>query len=175
VGGVSAVSRVMADGPLGAATADFSEDLVYRYRLSRVWDAGLPLLGWLMLNPSTADAFRVDPTVNRCVRFAQRDGFGGVVVTNLFALRSTDPQALYSHPDPVGGLNDRFIGEAASECALTVAAWGVHGLLHDRGAAVLGGLRAAGVDVRCVRLTKAGLPGHPLYVRGDSALVPLAG
>ena len=55
----------MADGLLGAATADFSEDLVYRYRLSRVWDAGLPLLGWLMLNPSTADAFRVDPTVNR--------------------------------------------------------------------------------------------------------------
>lgn len=163
---------VVPDGVFGDASAEFSADLVYRYRLSRVWDARLPLLGWLMLNPSTADAFRLDPTVTRCVRFAERDGFGGIVVTNLFAFRSTDPRALYSHPEPVGELNDRFIVDAASECATTVVAWGVHGVLHGRDRAVLGRLCAAGTDVRCLRLTKAGCPGHPLYVRGDSVLVP---
>lgn len=55
----------------------------------------------VMLNPSTADEAQNDPTVERCERRALRLGFGQLEVVNLFALRSTDPSALYdSNVDP---------------------------------------------------------------------------
>ena len=56
----------------------------YRYALTRRWDDG-PGLGIVMLNPSTADAFRNDPTVERCERRARALGYGAFQVVNLFA------------------------------------------------------------------------------------------
>ena len=81
---------------------------VYRYLLTRRWGT-VPAMVWIMLNPSTADAFAEDPTIRRCLIFAHREGCGGLTVVNLFALRSTDPKALTRHPDPVGPANDTFI------------------------------------------------------------------
>ncbi len=53
----------------GFAAATFDENHDYRYRLSRVWDETLPRVVWCMLNPSTASAFRSDPTVSRVISF----------------------------------------------------------------------------------------------------------
>lgn len=97
------------------ATADFSPDLSYRYRLTRTWDQCLvcnrPPAVFVMLNPSTADASLDDPTIRRCVGFAKAWGCPGLTVVNLYALRSADPKALWSHPDPVGPDNNRWISE----------------------------------------------------------------
>lgn len=79
----------------------FSDDMLYRYRLRRDWNMKEDRLCFVLLNPSTADLSKNDPTVERCERRAKRMGFGGVEIVNLFALRSTDPQAIYSHIDPV--------------------------------------------------------------------------
>ncbi|WP_030186512.1 DUF1643 domain-containing protein, partial [Streptomyces capuensis] len=51
-------------GHQGAAVFDRSR--IYRYLLTRVWDPSRPLLVYLMLNPSTADATTADPTIRRC-------------------------------------------------------------------------------------------------------------
>lgn len=72
-----------------SATADIRGD--YRYRLTRVWDPTLPTITFVLLNPSTADAEHLDPTLRRCVGFAKRDGFGGMVILNLYAFRSPSP------------------------------------------------------------------------------------
>lgn len=153
-------------------TADLSADETYRYALSRTWDARLDRVLFVMLNPSTADAFEDDPTIRRCVGYARAWGYGTLHVVNLFALRATDPKALYGHPDPVGGENDRFILDRAARCAVRVAAWGAHGGHIDRGKTVCRLLFGAGLPLHCLARTKDGHPGHPLYLGGSLTPVP---
>jgi len=147
--------------------AVISEDGTYRYSLIRRWSNG-PLLNWIMLNPSTADSVQDDPTIRRVMRFTRDWGRAGCWITNLFALRATDPRELARHPEPVGQGNDAHIASAARESPVTVCAWGAHPMAVDRAADVLEMLRAAHTELRCLRLTKAGQPSHPLYVRADT-------
>ncbi|CAB4622616.1 unannotated protein [freshwater metagenome] len=155
-------------GVWGEATATFSPDRIHRYSLTRVWDSRLPIVNFLMLNPSTADAFTLDPTNRRCVGFARDWGFGGLATTNIFAFRSTDPKGLRLAADPVGSENDRAILDAVRSAELVVAAWGTHGELFGRGRQVGAMVAETGVELHALRLTKAGHPGHPLYVSADS-------
>ena len=155
-------------GEWGEASATFSADRVHRYLLTRTWDASLPSVNFLMLNPSTADAFQLDPTNRRCVGFAQAWGYGSMVTTNIFAFRSTDPAGLRTAADAIGPENDDAILSAATSADLVIAAWGTHGELQGRGTAVREMLVGAGIALHSLRLTKAGHPGHPLYVAGDT-------
>lgn len=146
--------------------AEFSACRRYRYVLRREWLVGEGRLMFLMLNPSKADAVRNDPTVRRCMNWAQRWGFRELVVGNLFALRSTDPGALYTAADPVGPENDWHLLNEASGAELVVCGWGVHGLLQNRGAAVAAMLETSGVELKCLGHNRQGTPRHPLYVPG---------
>jgi hypothetical protein len=144
----------------------------YRYTLDRVWDASLPTALFIMLNPSTADASVDDPTIRRCISFAKREGCGALTVVNLFALRSTNPDALTTHPDPVGPDNDTHIALAlGKQPEVAIAAWGAHPFTRARAEAVAA-LLAPVWQVNCLGTTKSGDPRHPLYVRGDQPLQP---
>jgi hypothetical protein len=155
-----------------AASATLSPDGVYRYALTRTWRRGAPAV-FVMLNPSTADAMADDPTIRRCIGFATRWGCGGVVVVNLFGLRSTDPAVLYHHPDPIGPDNDAVIAEQlANHDGPVVAAWGMNGVIADRDEAVTSLIRGMGRELQCLGVTKLGLPRHPLYVAGATELSP---
>lgn len=151
------------------SSAVLSDCGTYRYELSRVWDWDfeLPVVGWVMLNPSTADADVDDPTIRRCMGFARRWGYGGIVVRNLFALRATDPRELRLHPAPTGPDNMSYLAQAIHD-AFTVCAWGSHPEAVSPGRALVAQLRAAGADVRCLGVTKDYHPRHPLYVRNDA-------
>lgn len=158
--------------PLPGSTARFSEDGVYRYELSRRWAKG-PMAAFVMLNPSTADAMKLDPTIRRCRRFAMEWGMGGLYVANLFALRSTDPRALKAVGDPVGPENDDAIHDAAVRSRVVVCAWGAHPMARKRAEDVLEVLRSLpGERLRCLGTTKGGHPRHPLYVSSATQLVP---
>jgi len=141
----------------------FSACRLYRYKLWRKWGDAPPAV-FVMLNPSTADEIDNDPTVERCERRARAMGFGGLRVANIFALRSTDPAALYEHPDPTGPENDAAILESVAGAGLVVCAWGGHGNLNQRGAKVLAMLRSAAVTPYYLQLNRDGSPKHPLYV-----------
>ena len=150
--------------------AIFSNDGRYRYRLTREWDASTTKMTFVMLNPSTADETVDDPTIRRCVSFAQRSAFGGIEVVNLYALRSTDPKVLRRAIDPVGPDNDRQLAETFERATTIVVAWGagaeparvrqVKKLLGDR------------ETVWCLGVTADGSPRHPLYLRSDAPLSP---
>ncbi|TMC73897.1 MAG: DUF1643 domain-containing protein [Chloroflexi bacterium] len=143
--------------------ATFSADRRYRYRLWRRWDRTRPIVAFVMLNPSTADARHDDPTIRRCLGFARRWGYGGIEVVNLFAYRATDPRALRTVRDPVGRANRGHIQSALRRATLVIVAWG---------ARADGSLLAELAEARCLGLTRAGQPRHPLYLRGDVRPVP---
>lgn len=160
----------------GFRRAIFSDCMTYRYRLEVIWDTNIKPANFIMLNPSIADHLRNDPTVERQVRRMKRWDFeclrgcyyGGLIVTNLFALVSTDPKALKSHSNPVGGLdNDGHIVKAASESSIVVCAWGLHGKIHDRGDEVKNMLDHADILCHILKFSKDGTPTHPLYLKGD--------
>lgn len=157
--------------------AVISDDGLYRYSLVRRWDVTLPVMVFIMLNPSTADANLDDPTIRRCMGFARTMGFGGIMVVNLFAFRATSPDDMKAAEDPVGLDNDHWLGKAFDYCSRAqrsaVAAWGVHGQHKDRDYAVAALAAKHGVELMCLGKTKGGDPRHPLYVKGDTALEPL--
>jgi hypothetical protein len=146
--------------------ARFDDSGRYRTWLERSWAAG-PTVAFVMLNPNTADATSDDPTIRRCVGFAQRWAFGRLIVVNLFTWRCRHPADLSSVADPVGPRADAAIAEAIAGSERVVVAWGNHGALLGRDQAVaplIGGAWSLG-------LTKRSQPRHPLYVRRDQGLV----
>jgi len=160
------------DGTLGAVVYDSTER--YRYALYRRWTLG-PCVNFCMLNPATATEIENDPTIRRTMGFAWHWGYAGVIVTNLFAFRGGDPNALLAIDDPIGSLNDDFIVAVAKRSALTVVAWGHWGATDERGAEVLELLRwwkgqrtYTPQNVYHLGLTQQGHPKHPLYLRADT-------
>lgn len=152
-------------------SAVISECGAYRYVLRREWDALLPTLVFVMLNPSTADATQNDATIRKCVGFARRNGFGSISVVNLFALRSRNPAALRSHPEPIGPDNDAWIlRETRDPMRSVVVAWGCNAR-HFPGR-VVAVRDMLGRATRALRITKDGHPEHPVMLPYDLMPVP---
>ena len=142
-------------------TALFSPCRTFRYRLGRRWSDG-PVLAFIMLNPSCADEHIDNPSVRRCIGFAQRLGDGSPVVVNLYAFLATDSAELRRAGYPIGSDNDQRITEAVHESSRVVAAWGVHAARLGRPQEVLGLLSRLGATPYCLRVTSSGHPEHPL-------------
>lgn len=134
-----------------------------------MFDHRLGVCVFIGLNPSTADEHESDPTVRRCINYAERWGHGRLIMLNLFAFRATDPKRMKIVPDPIGPDNDRTLIATAALAiqsgGIVVAAWGAHGGHLNRAAAVRTLL--APFSLHYLTLTKAGEPGHPLYLKGD--------
>jgi hypothetical protein len=160
------------------AKAVFSADGVYRYLLEWWYCpncdlfSSRELLPFVMLNPSTANELRLDPTLTRCLGFARSFGYAGIAVANLFALISTDPTVLTPHPDPVGHYNDAFI-RGALQRSPAVAGWGAAGaaLVARRRAAYVAAFASSWL---CLGTNRDGSPRHPLYLPSETNLVPWA-
>lgn len=153
--------------------ATFSACRRWRYLLWRRWDASKPAANFVMLNPSTADEVKLDPTCARARGYAERWGYGALIVTNIFAFRNTSPQQMKAAADPVGPGNDAAIVRAARQSALVVCAWGNHGLFLGRSTQILNKLKANEIALFALRLNAGGEPAHPLYLPSRLRAVPL--
>jgi hypothetical protein len=148
------------------AGATFSPCRRWRYLLWRRWDEAKPVANFLMLNPSTADEVKLDPTCARARDYAERWGYGALIVTNIFAFRNTNPNQMKAAKDPVGPGNDAAIVKAARESALVVCAWGNHGSFLERSLAVKALLNKSKIKPHVLRVNANGEPAHPLYLPG---------
>ena len=164
--------------PFMKSDAVISDCGKYRYRLRRKWGNGRPC-GFVMLNPSTANALHDDPTIRRCVGFAKAWGCSELIVVNLFAVRATSPRDMMRADDPVGSENKEHVQRAAtyvagggddfsgSRTGPFVCAWGAHGSFIGQDNTLLGWLEDVGVSPLSLRITKHGHPAHPLYLPAD--------
>lgn len=149
--------------------AKLSDDEVYRYWLTRSWPEGIGSVLWVMLNPSTADGYKDDATIRRIVGFTRSWGYRQAVVCNLFALRSTNPQMLTRHDDPIGPDNDRWLNHFAECSADAVCAWGAHRMAGERASKVVPLLQRR-TALHCLGRTRAGAPCHPLRLANATPL-----
>lgn len=166
--GSEAVTRTSLDGASGAV---FDPTYAFRYHLWRVWDETKPRACFLLLNPSTADEFVLDPTLRRCEGYSKAWGYGGMNILNLFAFRATDPDALKKTDDPVGPENDAFIVRIATQAPIILCGWGSHPFAKSRILAVKNQL--AGTKLSCLKKTQTGEPCHPLYLKKTLVPMPL--
>ncbi len=158
----------------------------YRYALWRSGLSGVLLtdqprprtgpIAFVMLNPSTADAQRLDPTLTRCRSFALQLDFDSLVVANLFAWRTPFPRLLTrartNGQDIVGAENDAWIARVLDVAELVICAWGADPIAADRVVA-LGTLWARYLPkLWCLGTTAAGDPRHPLFVTGGTVPQP---
>lgn len=122
---------------------------------------------FVMLNPSTADGTQDDPTIRRCINFAQSWGYDTLSVRNLFAWRATYPKELFYADTVTGGVRGDNELLAAMMADLVVAAWGASvPFCRDVEAMKLFECFPA-KPIHCLELTKHGKPRHPLYVKAD--------
>ena len=151
-------------------TASFSSCRKYRYSLSRIWDKQKKFVLFIGLNPSTADEEVDDPTIRRCSGYAQKWGYGGFIMVNLFAYRTTLPSNLKKVKYPVGSENDKYIVKLSKKADITVAAWGNNGNLYSRDKQIL----SLVPNLMCLKINKSGQPAHPLYLNKDLKLTKFA-
>ena len=150
--------------------ATLSDCETYRYTLSRIWDLSKPQVMFIMLNPSTADALKDDPTIKRCIAFAKSWGYGGINVGNLFAYRSRFPIELFHTLDPVGKENIKFLKDMALKSEIIVCAWG-NGSLVEKLKKKLWPeyfpLKGLYKPLHYLELCNDGTPKHPLYLKSN--------
>ena len=151
-------------------SAVISECGRYRYSLERIVQAH-PLVAkprtvlWVMLNPSTADAYTDDPTIRKCREFSRRWGFHRMTVGNLFAWRATNPADMWAHKDMhdiIGPRTNERLAVMAAEADQVIYAWGNHAEEWPKRAdEVARTIREINPEVYVLGYTASGQPMHP--------------
>lgn len=151
---------------------DLSDCEVHRLNLWRQWEPFRPWLGFVMLNPSTADGNVDDPTIRKCVGFAKRWGFGGLRVCNLFTFRATKPGELYKATAELNHVSaDDELRDLVEQCEQIVVGWGAHGAKWPERVTQIQRILLTPLEGRSrprkvvhLGLTREGHPRHPLFV-----------
>ena len=137
--------------------AQFSECGKYRYTLTRIWNLSDPIAMCIGLNPSTADAQDDDTTITNLSKLLFNNGYGSLIMTNLFALISPNPDDLRSCPDPVKD-NDKWLDAAFNKCDDVIFCWGAFKQADYRAKKIIDRFPSA----LCFGKTPTGKPLHPL-------------
>jgi len=141
----------------------------FRWALTRRWGVGKQIC-WVMLNPSSADHRRDDPTILRTIKFTRLWGFAALTVVNLYPFRSSRPPecrrwAQSAMARQAMERNAAIVAHEAHQAALVVAAWGGHAWDVLWVNAILDAILTgptAGPEIYCLGRTKTGCPKHPL-------------
>jgi hypothetical protein len=149
--------------------AKFSPCKKYRLQLWRLWDDQLPIIMFLMLNPSSADAHNDDPTIRRCVNFTKNWGYGGFYIGNLYPLISSKPKLLLESLSVSHSENKLNLDEMAEKCDKIICAWGNFEIVKK-----LGIPNDFLIDYKnklyYISKSKNETPKHPLYLKSSLKL-----
>lgn len=100
-----------------------------RYYFRVTWDRNKRILGYLLLNPSTADMVDDDPTSKFLIAFAKSKGFGGIIITNVLSIIDPESQKIDIYDYRNDSKNIRYIRRMLQYSDLVVVGWGTKGKL----------------------------------------------
>jgi hypothetical protein len=139
----------------------FSPCGLYRYRLER--------------NIGEIDPSENDHTIVKLFGFGARHGADRFIVTNKFALISTDINGLKGAADPIGPDNDAHIEQAMRDADFHIVAWGrlskLPPKLRSRWLRVCTIADRVGCKLHCLTAGQDGHPKHPLTLGYDTPIV----
>ncbi len=149
----------------------------YRYILGTRGQRPLICIG---INPSTAKPDQLDNTLKSVERIALNNGYDSFLMFNVYAQRATDPNAMEKtcnlalHRENLEAF--RYLLSLSKEPAVW-AAWGAviekRKYLPQCVKDMLEAGKQYGASWYCAgKITKAGHPHHPLYLRKDEVLKP---
>lgn len=147
--------------------AVFTADKKQRLSLWRIWDTSKPLVMFIGLNPSTANEFTDDPTIQSVERISRFNGYGGFYMQNCWTYISTDPKFLVWQ-DTMS--SDISLLSIRKKCKDVVFAWGNFKIVKDLKRDL--DMYRMFPEALCIRQNKNGSPVHPLYQPGNSILKP---
>jgi hypothetical protein len=154
--------------PFNDDGATFSACGKYRFRLWRIWDKTAPLIMFVGLNPSTANAEKNDPTIRRVEGFAKQWGYGGFFMMNLFPFVTAYPEMLEKNEASIK-VNDLHLQSVARICDKIICAWGNFKTIGNRADDVIHDLRF--YKLYCLGKNSNGSPKHPLYLAKTTELI----
>ena len=146
-------------------SAIISNSNLYRYELHRTWDIDKGEVLFIMLNPSTANAWKDDLTTIRCINFAKKWGYGGISIGNIYPFRAKRPKDLRKWLTAYDGErpeacehNISHVKAMANEADIIVCAWGCN---YKEG--IPEWIDELGVPLYYLEMCKDGItPKHPL-------------
>ncbi len=149
----------------------------YRYILGTRGENPLICIG---INPSTARPDDLDNTLKSVERIALGNGFDSFIMFNVYAQRSTDPDAMEQHCNPMLHRENMKAFEYVLSISDKPAVWAAWGTIIEKrdylrdcvGDMVALGQRY-GANWYCAgAISKKGHPHHPLYLRKDEKIKP---
>lgn len=144
----------------------------HRLLLTRVWNENKPLVLFVGLNPSTANANKNDPTVKRLMAITYYNDYGGFHLVNLFTFITAYPYELKYRFEKIGEngiIHSRcedFYQQALLESECTIAMWGnlVPKELEHR----IDFAEKRFENLLCMDINKSGNPKHGLYIKTET-------
>jgi len=133
------------------------------------------------VNPSTAKPNDLDPTVASVARFARDHGYDGWLMFNLYPQRATNPDKMHKHfQKKIHQKNVDVIEKLTKELSADIwCAWGT--LIEKRSylSRCLEDIYEVLAENNCTyfkrgRISKAGHPHHPLYLKKTAPPEPFA-
>ena len=136
-----------------------------RYSLWRIWDKEKPLLLYVLLNPSHADADTDDKTVVKLIKFTRNWGYGGFYLGNIHSFITSNPKRLMQNLIPNERLNITHLKEMVKNSDKVVLGWGNAGKNPKW-------LKQIISYPYCFGTNQNGSPKHPLYLSYNTTLNP---
>lgn len=142
----------------------FSDDERYRFALGRKVQSAMicagSCIGFIGMNPSTANHEVDDQTIKKEIGFAQKLGFARMMKCNLGGFISSDPKKLLEVQNPVGEENGKSLASLRDSCDLIIAAWGGMDNRIWKQFRFSVEMVKSFPNVKCLGKTKGGAPHH---------------
>lgn len=143
----------------------YDESKQHRLKLICTWDENLPECLYIMLNPSSVELDKCDQTIDTCIKIASYNGYGSIIIVNLFSLRTATPEKLLESNVRTIPQNIDIVKQSIDETDMIIAAWGKEGAWFNANYSILKYMEDNGKNLHYLHTDAYGYPMHPIYIK----------